>query len=107
VEYKEAHEYSDAELIQVLTERYRPSEIPPCRVCGKSLTIQAIGGGKPTWWGCSGFEDVPGKPNELRYTKGRHGADEHYSQSRYEDRRAGGDSRVMELIKRFLDACEV
>ena len=107
MEYKESHEYSDAELVQVLTERYQPSEIPPCRVCGGPLTPQRIGGGEPTVWGCEGMEDDPKKPGYVRYKKGRHCADEHYSKSTYTDRRQGGDSAVMELVKRFLEACEV
>lgn len=92
---------TDDELIASLAERYRPSEPPPCRVCGAALSIQAIGGGEPTVWACAGYEDDPERQKIARYKADRSPADEHYERSRWIDRRQGGDSLVMELIKRF------
>ena len=100
-DYRPAEELNNDELIARLTEKYKPSEIPPCRFCGGKLSIGSIGGGKPTVWACSTMEDDPDKPGYLRVKVDRQRIDDHYSQSRYEDRRQGGDSDVMELIKRF------
>ena len=107
MEYKEPKDCSDSELITLLTKNYEPSKIPPCRVCGEPLTPQRMGGGEPTVWGCGGLEDDPKKPGYVRYKKDRSCADEHYSKSTFTDQRQGGDSFVMELVRRFLDACEV
>lgn len=98
---KDVSEWSDDDLAWMLTERYKPSEIPPCRVCGGPLSIGAIGGGEPTRWACSGMEDDPESPGNRRYKQGRTVADRHYSDSEWVDRRQGGDSAVMELIARF------
>lgn len=91
---------TDDQLIVRLTERYAPSVIPPCRVCGEPLRMCGSGGG-PTVWGCSGQEDDPDRPGWLRYKPGRRCADEHYMRSRFEDRRRGGDDDVIKLIGRF------
>lgn len=61
-----------------------------------------IGGGEPTRWACSGMEDDPEHPGQLRYKPDRKVADQHYGDSEWIDRRQGGDSAVMELIARFL-----
>jgi hypothetical protein len=91
---KKPSDWTAAELISQLTERYQPSKIPPCSVCGGKMGIVAAGGGEPTAYACTG-RDKDG--NTL---PGRSMADEHYSQSRYLDRRHG-DSAVIELIRRF------
>lgn len=91
----ELPDWTDEELLQSLRESYEPTVVPPCHICGRELSIQAIGGGKPTVWACSGRDD-----NDS-YLPGRGFIDEHYSNSRYEDRRQGGDERVMELVARF------
>lgn len=85
-------------LIERLKERYKPSVIPPCRVCGEKLSIQSCGGGKPTVWGCGMWKDDPDKPGEYRKKEGRTCADDHYAKSIFEDLRRGGDGDVMELI---------
>lgn len=82
---RDESEWSDEELLTELVERYKPTEVPPCRVCGKELTLQSAGGGQPTVWACDNF-----------------GQDwEHYSNSRWEDYKQGGDVAVMELISRY------
>ncbi len=88
--YKESNEWTNDELIEVLTERYKESIIPPCRVCGKPLVMGAVGGGKPTSWYCGDAKTPEGKTDW-----------KHHSDSIYEDRRQGGDDAVIELIKRF------
>ena len=80
---RETSEWTDAELIAVLNDRYEPSKIPPCRVCGGELSIGAIGGGEPTRYGCMADNGA------------------HYGHSTWEDRRQGGDGDVLELIARF------
>jgi hypothetical protein len=63
-------------------ERYYTAEtVPPCRVCGKALTIQACGGSEPTEWGCDAAE----------------GADDHFRKSLFIQRKRG-DSDVLALI---------
>jgi len=92
----EYEDWTDEELLTLLERDHTTTEIPPCRVCGGSLSIQAIGGGRPTVWACSG-QDESGK-----YLPGRRAADEHYSESRFEDRRHT-DGRIHELIRRYKE----
>lgn len=99
--FKEPEELADSDLCEILLERYKPPTIPPCRVCGGALSIQSCGGGHPTAWACSGIEDDPERSKKHRYKVGRKPADEHYSRSRFEDLRQGGDDHVLELIARF------
>jgi hypothetical protein len=82
------------EDIRVLRERYAPSVIPPCRLCGAELSLGSFGGGRPTVWACDGRDD------DGNYLPGRKIADRHYSESRYEDYRQGGDPLVLALIAR-------
>lgn len=98
---KAPDELSNAELLEVLTERYEATVVPPCRVCALPLTIARMGGGEPTVWACDMWEDDPDKPGESRRKAGRGCADQHYSDSQFVDRRQGGDRMVMELIQRF------
>jgi hypothetical protein len=101
---KDVSEWTTAELIELLTERYKPTEVPPCRVCGGELSIGCIGGGEPTRWACSGQEEDPDRPGYLRWMKGRTPADDHYDKSVFVDRRQGGDELVMEAVRRLSAA---
>lgn len=80
---------TDEQLETIINERYAPSVIPKCRICGGDMTIGASGGGQPTRWYCSVAQDS--KPMDWK----------HFGDSLWEDRRQGGDSRVMELLRRF------
>ena len=94
-------QWSDADIVAALVKSYRESVIPPCRVCGAALSMQACGGGKPTVWACDGIEDIPGEEGRVRRQEGRSCADEHCVQSEYIDYRRGGDDAVIEAIKRW------
>lgn len=86
------------EAAQEVVNRYTPESIPPCRVCGEQLSMQAAGRG-PTIYACSGtFEDEDGR---TRYREGRSVADEHYSNSRWEQYRHG-DRLVIKLVEQLL-----
>ena len=97
---KRADEWPDGFLSEDLTRRYGPVEVPTCRVCGGELSVQSVGTGGPTVWGCSGTDD------DGRLLPDRRMADEHYSRSRWEDYRQGGDELVMELLRRYGKAKE-
>jgi len=97
---KPDEELTDEELVTILGANHARSEVPPCRVCGKPLTIQSCGGGRPTGWGCSGMEDDPEREGHSRMAEGRTLADEHYSRSTFEDCRHP-DPIVRELLRRF------
>ena len=90
---------SDAALLAKLRERYAPTIIPPCRVCGGELSIGSVGGGRPTKWGCSEWEEAG--DGTLRRKPDRSAGDQHYSNSVFIDSRQGGDADVIELIERF------
>ena len=80
---------TDEQLETIINERYAPSVIPKCRICGAEMTIGASGGGEPTRWYCSVAQDS--KPMDWK----------HFGDSLWEDRRHGGDGRVMELLRRY------
>lgn len=85
-------------IAQKLVNQYTPEPIPPCRVCGRELSMQAAGRG-PTVYACSGeYEDEAGR---TLYREGRRVADEHYSNSRFEQYRMG-DRRVMAIVRQLL-----
>lgn len=92
-------QWSNEDLIESLSDRYTPEPVPPCRVCGGELSVQSIGGGNATVWGCSGTEDDPDRPGHVRYKEGRRVADDHYAQSTWTQHREG-DSAVLEMIRR-------
>lgn len=94
---RDVRDWNNYEILDELKERYKPTEIPPCRVCGGKLSIQSIGLG-PTVWACDRFDEDGNR------IKGRKPADEHYSKSRIEDHRGGGDDLVIELIRRYQEA---
>lgn len=100
-DYREAKELTNDELIARLTARYKPTEIPPCRVCGGPLTCVAAGGGRPTEWACTGREYDPDTNEYIGWKEDRRAADDHYRESRFTDYRQGGDDDVMDLIRRF------
>jgi hypothetical protein len=92
--------WTDAEIVTALVKRYRPTVIPPCRVCGGALSPQCLGDG-PSIWACSHYEDDPDKPGYVRPKTGRSIADEHYDKSEFIDYRQGGDDIVIEAIRRW------
>ena len=92
---KDPSRWTADELQEVLTERYREPTIPPCSVCGKPLSLQSTGGGKPPVWACADRDAYDYSSRE-----GRDAFYEHYARSRYEDVRHGGDDLVMELLWR-------
>ena len=98
---KEVSDWTLDELCEQLFDRYKETAVPPCRLCGRALSLQAFGNG-PSVWACTGQEDDPEDSERLRYLPGRKLADEHYSKSRFEDHRQGGDQLVVELIYRAL-----
>ena len=84
------------DLLWLLRQRYSPPTSPPCRICGTPLSMDAIGGGRPTRWRCTGT-GADGRPKP-----GRTAGDDHYIASLFEDIQQGsGDAAVMELIARF------
>ena len=87
-------------VIKRLEEYHTPAIIPPCPVCGGSLSLDSYGGEEPTRYACSGYEDDPDKPGCIRLQAGRGLADDHYSKSSFIDRRHD-DPDVMTLIKEF------
>jgi hypothetical protein len=90
---KQTKDLTDAEMIELLEDRYMGDPIPPCHICGRKLTMVAAGGGRATIYACVGVEDG-------RYLPGRSVADDHYGDSRFTHLKPG-DSTVLELIKRF------
>lgn len=86
---QEIKDWSDEDLIHMLHHWYDPPVIPPCRVCGGKLAIQAMGGGQPTKYA-----------HQVHLPSGMIDWD-HYEKSGYEDRKQGGDEAVIELIKRY------
>lgn len=93
------------DLVWLLERRYASVVVPPCRVCGRSLSVASFGGGRPTLWACSGLAEAgehtshAGSP----YRVGRAPADEHYSASIFEDRSQGGDAYVLEVCRRLRE----
>lgn len=94
-------EWPDDVLREYVEDRYEPSVIPLCRVCGGELSIQGVGGGRPTEYACDGMEVDPDDKNRVRYKEGRSPADDHFGQSQYTDYRRNGDSFVMEVLRRW------
>ena len=93
---------SDDEIVSVarrLVGRYTAEVVPPCRICGGQLSIQAIGGGGPTIYACSGqYEDAE---QGRKYREGRSVADEHYSASQWRMYRHG-DQDVLRVIAQLI-----
>lgn len=101
--YKEPHEQTDGELAAELEASYTADPVPPCRVCGGKLSVASMGGGRATEWACDGMEPDPERPGCVRYKAGRSCADDHFGKSFWTQYRAG-DSRVLELVRRFREA---
>lgn len=75
------------ELVELVRSLHTGDPVPPCPVCAGALSIARAGGGEPTVWACSGQEADPARPGYLRRLPGRGVADEHYSRSRFVQRR--------------------
>ena len=60
-----------SDTLQLLTDKYKNYDIPPCRVCGSELTVGSMGGGRLTEFACS------------EATIGTDGWLEHYGQSKW------------------------
>lgn len=90
---RDVKDWTDEELVSELVESYEPSAIPPCRVCGDELDIQSAGGGKPTAYACVARLVKDGVDCGVDW--------DHYTQSRFEDYRQGGDDRVIEAVRRW------
>ena len=88
---------TDDETLAAIKDRYTAEPVPPCRVCGESLSLAAIGGGRPNIWVCAGQEDDPGRPGYVRYKAGRSCVDDHYSRSEFQQCQLG-DADVLALV---------
>jgi hypothetical protein len=93
---------SDAELVDLLLNRFTEQVVPPCRICGSALSVASSGGGEATKWACSGMTDDPDK---VVYLAGRKCGDDHYARSYFLQHQTG-DDRVLELVKRFRALAE-
>ena len=78
--------YPPEEILDRLRERYTSDEVPPCRVCGETLSVQDMGGGNATKYAHS-------KPDGVSFRDWS----EHYEASRWTERRSG-DSDVIALV---------
>lgn len=67
-----------AEKLEEIRQRYRPTLVPKCHICGVEMTIQRMSARRITY-GCSGATyDETG----CHYAPGRSIADDHYAESR-------------------------
>ncbi len=67
-----------AEKLDEVRQRYRPTEVPKCHICGAEMTIQRMSASRITY-GCTGATyDETG----CHYAEGRSIADDHYAESR-------------------------
>ena len=67
-----------AEKLEEIRQRYRPTEVPKCHICGAEMTIQCMSASRITY-GCTGaIYDETG----CHYAEGRSLADDHYAESR-------------------------
>ncbi|HCT4357854.1 TPA: ead/Ea22-like family protein [Klebsiella pneumoniae] len=67
-----------AEKLEEIRQRYRPTLVPKCHICGVEMTIQRMSASRITY-GCSGATyDETG----CHYAPGRSIADDHYAKSR-------------------------
>lgn len=67
-----------AEKLEEIRQRYRPTEVPECHICGAEMTIQRMSASSITY-GCAGaIYDETG----CHYAEGRSLADDHYAESR-------------------------
>lgn len=82
------------EELAALEQRYTAEPVPPCRVCGGELSVQSMGGGKATVYGCSN------KPDDVKYTEW---IDGHYRQSTWVQYR-DGDADVLALVAAYRSA---
>lgn len=67
-----------AEKLEEIRQRYRPTEVPKCHICGAEMTVQRMSASRITY-GCTGTTyDETG----CHYAEGRSIADDHYAESR-------------------------
>ncbi|ELI8803233.1 MULTISPECIES: ead/Ea22-like family protein [Klebsiella] len=67
-----------AEKLEEIRQRYRPTEVPKCHICGAEMTVQRMSASRITY-GCAGaIYDGTG----CHYAEGRSLADDHYAESR-------------------------
>lgn len=67
-----------SEKLEEIRQRYRPTEVPKCHVCGAEMTVQRMSASRITY-GCTGATyDKTG----VHYAEGRSIADDHYAESR-------------------------
>lgn len=67
-----------AEKLEEIRQRYRPTEVPKCHICGAEMTIQCMSASRITY-GCAGaIYDETG----CHHAEGRSFADDHYAESR-------------------------
>lgn len=102
---KDYCEWTDDDVVWMLTRRYTADEVPPCHICGGALSPQSMGGGRPTTWACDGREDDPDRPGHWRWQEGRGVVDDHYKQSYWTQHRTG-DGLVLDALRRLQAALE-
>ncbi|SVX49157.1 Uncharacterised protein [Klebsiella pneumoniae] len=67
-----------AKKLEEIRQRYRPTKVPKCHICGAEMTIQRMSASRITY-GCTGATyDKSGG----HYAEGRSIADGHYAESR-------------------------
>lgn len=87
-------EYVNEGDLAALELRYTADPVPPCRVCGKPLAAQSVGGGKPTVYACS----EPGDTSKWNGPGAKHYQDSRWTQYH------SGDSEVLRLIHAYRAA---
>lgn len=97
----------DQELVRTLLDRYAPTPIPPCKICGGMLYPQGSAGPKGIVYYCPVIEEPPGEMGRVRQKEGRGEREEflpggHYYESAFLDPKGGvSDPLVAELCNRF------
>jgi hypothetical protein len=81
------------EQVAEIRARYTEEPVPPCRICGDRLSIQATGAGRTTWACSTTDDDHNVKPGRERWETG---PDSHYSRSYFYQYRRG-DEDVLAL----------
>lgn len=90
-------DYISDEILDDLSNIYRPVEIPKCCVCGKEMTLQDS---RDKIFGCTGMIDDPEEYGHLIYEEGRSFLDDHYRLSRRTLFHIG-DRKIFELINAY------
>lgn len=79
------------EELSAIEKRYTGEPVPACRVCGKPLDVQSMGGGAATVYACS-------EPGPMRGWDSP--GSKHYRDSRWTQHR-GGDEAVLQLVAEY------